>query len=144
MRYIFCFILVYSSFIAVSCSKQHVNEDAADAFVGSYSVGITQSVVWGQSTGTITDTGVLNIYKVSETRVQAIGPITSYGEIVGSMVYFEPVKVSDSAGYYTIAYGPGTLAGNVLTITANRSGQLSYNGILYPFRSSDQYIAIKQ
>ena len=36
----------------------------------------------------------------------------------------------------TTSFGPATLSGNVLTMTATSTGQLGQNGKFYPFRST--------
>lgn len=126
-----------------SCSKME-SPDAADAFVGTYNVSVVENVVWGYDSGTLNDNGMFVITKLSANRIQVRGYISTEGEVVGSSVYFEGSSSSDSAGYLTTSYGVGTLTGNVLTFTANQTGQLASNGVLYPFRNTSYFTAIKQ
>ena len=42
------------------------------------------------------------------------------------------VNLGTSAGYMTTSFGPATLSGNVLTMTATSTGQLGQNGKFYP------------
>ena len=44
------------------------------------------------------------------------------------------VNLVTSAGYMTTSFGPATLSGNVLTMTATSTGQLGQYGKFYPFR----------
>ena len=48
------------------------------------------------------------------------------------------VNLGTSAGYMTTSFGPATLSGNVLTMTATSTGQLGQNGKFYPFRSTQK------
>ena len=126
-----------------SCTKVE-SDDQADDFVGTYNVSVVENVVWGYDSGTLNDNGTFVISKLSANRIQVRGYISTEGEVVGSMVYFEGSKSSDSEGYFTTSYGPGTLSGNVLTFTANQTGQLASNGVLYPYRNSSYFTAIKR
>lgn len=145
MKYTKCSLplLLILSLVFAACSKEQ-RPDAADAFVGVYSVSVTEHVIWGYDSGTITDTGTMSISKESATRVKIDGYISTYGEISGNILYMEGGKSSSAEGYLTTTYSPATLTGNVLTFTANQSGQLASNGTLYPFRSSGSFSAIKQ
>ena len=127
-----------------SCSKSGLDTDDADAFVGTYNVSVVENVVWGYDSGTINDNGTFIITKLSANRVQVTGYITTQGEVTGSQLYLEGGNYSDSSGYFSTSYGVGTLVGNVLTFTANQTGQLASNGILYPYRNTSYFTAIKQ
>ncbi len=135
-------ILVISSFLLVSCSGD-LGQEASDRFVGTYSISVTEYVVWGNDSGTLTNTGTLTITKISDTQVRASGFFYDTGEIANSAIYFESIKSSDSSGYMTTTFGPATLSGNVLTLTATSNGQLASNGVLYPFRSTQQITGIR-
>lgn len=137
------FTLLWGFSVLTSCSELETT-DAADAFVGSYNVSVVENVVWGYDSGTINDNGMFVITKLSANRIQVRGYISTEGEVVGSSVYLEGSSSSDSAGYLTTSYGVGTLNGNVLTFTANQTGQLASNGVLYPFRNTSYFTAIKQ
>lgn len=136
-------VLTILCFTLSSCSKTFEENDT-DLFVGRYSVSVTQYVVWGGSSGTLTDSGVLRISKVSSTKVKTTGYFHTTGEVVGSTIYFESMYASDSAGYFTTTFDAATLNGNVLTFKTHRSGQLEYGGIMYPYRSTDNFTLIKQ
>lgn len=127
----------------LSCSKLE-QEDPADKFVGTYSVSVTQFVVWGSASGTLSDNGTFMITKESATKVRVSGYMSTTGEVTGSTLYLNGFNSSDSAGYINTTFSPATLAGNVLTFTASRSGQLKDNGIAYPYRSTDNFTAIKK
>lgn len=130
----------------LSCSKDETGSTGndADRFVGTYSISVTEQVVWGSDSGTLTDTGVLTITKISDTQVRASGFFNDIGEVTNSAIYFESIKTSDSAGYMTTTFSPATLSGNVLTMTATSTGQLPYNGVRYPYRSTQQITGIKR
>lgn len=138
--------MTIGSLTILACSKEEngFSECDADRFVGTYSISVTEQVVWGGDSGTITNTGVLTITKVSDTQVRATGFFNDIGEVANSAIYFESIKGSDSAGYMTTTFGPATLSGNVLTMTATSNGKLASNGVLYPFRSTQQIIGIKR
>lgn len=128
--------------LSISCSNLEHNE--ADRFVGTYSISVTEQVVWGNDSGTLSGTGTLTITKISNTQVQGSGFLNSTGEIANSSIYFEAIQSSDTAGYSTTTFGPATLTGNVLTMTATSTGKLAYNGVLYPYRSSQQITGIRR
>lgn len=138
--------MTIGSLTILACSKEKndFSEGDADRFVGTYSISVTEQVVWGGDSGTITNTGVLTITKVSDTQVRATGFFNDIGEVANSAIYFESIKGSDSAGYMTTTFGPATLSGNVLTMTATSNGKLASNGVLYPFRSTQQITGIKR
>lgn len=138
--------MTIGSLTILACSKEvnGFSEGDADRFVGTYSISVTEQVVWGGDSGTITNTGVLIITKVSDTQVHATGFFNDIGEVANSAIYFESIKSSDSAGYMTTTFGPATLSGNVLTMTATSNGKLASNGVLYPFRSTQQITGIKR
>ena len=125
---------------ATSCSKT----DNAEEFVGIYNVSTVEHVTWGNDSGTLTDTGVLTITKVSKNRVRTSGYFSTEGEISGNNVYFESMSASDSYGHTTTVFDKGTLNGNVLSFTCTSSGQLAYNGVLYPYYSTAQMTCIRQ
>ncbi len=138
-------ILLFTiSSVLLSCSGTLNKVDDADAFVGTYNVSVVEQVVWGNDSGTLTNTGTLMITKISANRVQTSGFFRTQGEVMGKTVYFEAMHSSDSEGYTDDVFGPGTLNGNVLTVTGNSTGQLRYNGILYPYRRTASITAIKQ
>ena len=126
--------------IATSCTK----EGNADAFVGVYNVSTVEHVTWGNDSGSLTDTGVLIITKVSKNRVKTSGYFSTDGEINGNNVYFESISASDPAGHTTTVFGTGILSGNVLSFTCTSSGQLAYNGVMYPYYSTAQMTCIRQ
>lgn len=125
---------------ATSCSKM----DNAEDFVGTYKVSTVEHVTWGNDSGSLTDTGVLTITKVSKNRVRTSGYFSTEGEISGDNVYFESISASDSYGHTTTVFDKGTLNGNVLSFTCTSSGQLAYNGVLYPYYSTAQMTCIRQ
>ena len=126
--------------VATSCTK----DGNADAFVGTYNVSTVENVTWGNDSGSLTDTGVLTIVKVSKNRVRTSGYFSTEGEVNGNNVYFESMSASDSFGHTTTVFGTGTLNGNVLFFTCTSSGQLAYNGVLYPYYSTAQMTCIRQ
>ncbi len=136
------FMIAISSFLLISCSYD-LGQDVSDRFVGTYSISVTEYVVWGNASGTLADTGTLTITKISDTQVRASGFFYDTGEIANSSIYFESIRSSDSSGYMTTTFGPATLSGNVLTLTATSSGQLASNGIFFPFRSTQQITGIR-
>ena len=123
-----------------SCSKEGdaFTDNRADKVLGTYSISVIEHVVWGNDSGTLTDTGTLTISKISETQVKARGFFNCVGEIANDAIYFKSIRPSDSAGYMTTSFGPATLSGNVLTMTATSTGQLGQNGKFYPFRSTQK------
>ena len=132
-----CILLVAFS---TSCSKM----DNAEDFVGTYNVSTVEHVTWGGNSGSLTDTGVLTITKISKNRVRTSGYFSTEGEISGNNVYFESMSASDSYGHTTTVFGTGTLNGNILSFTCTSSGQLAYNGVLYPYYSTAQMTCTRQ
>jgi len=125
---------------ATSCSKK----DNAEDFVGRYNVSTIENVTWGNDSGSVTDAGVLTITKISKNRVKTSGYFSTEGEINGNNVYFESMSASDSYGHTTTVFGTGTLNGNVLIFTCTTSGQLAYQGVMYPYYSNAQMTCIRQ
>ena len=135
-------LTTFALLLITSCTKEQF--DDADSFVGKYSVSVIENATWGHSSGTTTDTGTMIITKLSKSKVQLKGFLNTYGEIVGNSIYMESVTSYGADGYLTTVFSVGNLNSNVLTFTANMSGQLADNGTLYPFRSFSQFTAIKQ
>ena len=144
MKHLFYFVLFLCFALLNSCSNDNTEIDDADAFVGVYSVSVIENVVWGSGSGTINDNGMIRITKLSANRVQINGYIDTQAEISGTYIFLEGGKYSDSSGYFTTSYGRGTLDGNVLTFTANQTGQLASNGVLYPYRNTSYFTAIRK
>lgn len=134
------FMCLACLFLGNSCNK----EDYADDYVGIYNVSVVENVTWGNSSGTLTDSGVLSITKVSGSRVKLSGFISTYGEVTGSSIYLESSTASDASGTITTVFGTGILSGNVLSLSATSTGQLKSNGVFYPFTSFDRFTCIKQ
>lgn len=142
MKKIFYLVLISFSFIVTSCSENGGIDDA-DAFVGNYTLSVVEDVVWGNVAGSINDNGFLTISKISENKVKINGYIVAEGEVIGKYLYIKGDNYSDSYGYFSTSYGEGKLKGNVLTFTAYQTGQLADNGILYPYRNTSYFTAIK-
>lgn len=132
-----------SAFFAISCSPDALKDDADD-FVGTYKASVIENVRWGSDSGTLTPTGTFYISKVSANRVQVTGYINTYGEVNGKTVYFESMYDSDSEGYITTVFQQGILNGNVLTFSTTSTGQLKYNGKMYPYSATSSWTAIRQ
>lgn len=130
--------------ISISCSMEINNTDDADAFVGTYTLTIVESVVWGGDSGTLNDNGTLRIEKISSNKVQIISEfIYEQADVVGNMIYIPGGSFSDSAGYYTRSYSHGVLTGNVLTFTRYHTGKLASYGVMFPYSSTATFTAIK-
>lgn len=127
-------------FVCNSCTK----EDYADAYVGIYNVGLVQNVTWGNSSGTVTDSGVMRITKESRNRVKLEGFISTEGVVTGNSIQLESTTLTDSYGTITTVYGPGLLTGDMLTLSATSTGRLKNNGVFYPFSSFDRFTCVKQ
>ena len=132
-----------SAFFAISCSPDALKDDADD-FVGTYKASVIENVRWGSDSGTLTPTGTFYISKVSANRVIVTGYINTYGEVNGKTVYFESMYSSDSEGYITTVFQQGILNGNVLTFSTTSTGQLKYNGKMYPYSATSSWTAIRQ
>ena len=61
----------------------------------------------------------------------------------GRKARFAHVNPGTSAGYMTTSFGPATLSGIVLTMTATSTGQLGQYGKFYPFRSTQKITGIR-
>ena len=137
------FVMSAVLFMAYSCSPESLKDDADD-FIGTYKASVIENVRWGADSGTLTPTGTFFISKVSATRVKVSGYIDTYGEVNGKTVYFESMYNSDSEGYITTVFQQGILNGNVLTFSTTSTGQLKYNGTMYPYSATSSWTAIKQ
>lgn len=135
-------VLIAASFLTTSCNKTSLKDDADD-FVGTYNASIIENVRWGNDTGTLTPKGSFIITKVSAKRVKVSGYISTFGEVNGKTVYFESITNTDSAGTTTTVFQQGILNGNVLTFSSTSTGQLKYNGIMYPYSATSSWTAVK-
>lgn len=134
------FMCLACLFLGNSCTK----EDYADDYVGIYNVGLVQNVTWGNSSGTVTDSGVMRITKESRNRVKLEGFISTEGVVTGNSIQLESTTLTDSYGTITTVYGPGLLTGDMLTLSATSTGRLKNNGVFYPFSSFDRFTCVKQ
>ena len=140
-----CVLSLLLTLFAVFCVfSSCVFDDDADAFVGTYNVSVIENIRWGNDSGTTTPTGSFMISKVSASKVKVSGFIDTYGEVSGQTIFFESVFDSASEGSLTTVFQPGFLNGNVLTFSSTSTGQLKYNGRLYPYSSTGSWTAIKQ
>ena len=140
---VYAVLLMAVFFIAYSCSPESLKDDADD-FVGTYKASVIENVRWGSDSGTLTPTGTIYISKVSANRVKVSGYINTYGEVNGKTVYFESMYDSDSEGHITTVFQQGILNGNVLTFSTTSTGQLKYNGKMYPYSATSSWTAIRQ
>lgn len=142
MKSIRLFYWFIATLFFVSCAGP-IGKDEADEFVGTYSVHITEYVTWGYDSGTLTDSGTLYIEKVSSNSVKTTGMFRTTGRIVGSYIYLDAIYSSDSSGYLNTTFSSAMLIGNTLRITGNTTGQLKYNGTMYPYSSRQTINATK-
>ena len=59
-------------------------------------------------------------------------------------VYFESMTNPDSEGTITTVFQQGIRNGNVLTFSTSSSGQLKYNGKMYPYSATSSWSCIRQ
>ena len=130
--------------MCTSCKKDKETQGNAAAFVGTYSVSTVEYATWGNSSATLTDTGELKISMISGNRVSTSGYFNTNGTVVGNCLYLESEYSSDSYGHLTTVFGTGTLNGNVITLSTTTSGQLKYEGVMYPFYATSDHTCIKQ
>ena len=137
-------VLTTVAVLLVSCSGG-LNGDPADEFVGIYKVTVYAQVKWGGDEGSFVDHGTLYMIKVSPNKVKISGFFSTYGTIAsGSWIVFDDVHTSDSEGYIDERYNVAKLKNNVLQFTSLGTGQLKYNGVLYPWKRLSEYTAVKQ
>ena len=123
----------------VACSN---DDDYAD-FSGFYDVSVVENFVWGNTSGTLTDTGIIGI-KVSGSHATVEGLISTTGQIVGNTLYLNATTNQTGGEYLTTTFDPATLTGNVLRFNSHQSGKLKSNGVLYPFYNNSQFTCIKK
>ena len=142
----FSLIILTFTLVLSSCNKEiETVEDPADAFVGTYNVSLVEDFVWGGTSGTVTDSGTTEIFKIGPDRIQFFGFIGATGTVIGNQAYLEPESSSSEYGYSTTVYNDATLIGNVLKITSISTGQLrADDGRLYPNKSYYTLTCIKQ
>ena len=128
-RTIFVILIFFSLILFSSCSK----EDPADNFVGTYFVRAVGNVVWGNSTGVVTDSGYLSISKVSADRIQTKGFLSISGDVSGNTVFFESTYESKGNAYLTTTFEPATKNSDVFYLSCDIIGQLPSGGRLYPY-----------
>lgn len=140
----FNIVSVIACIAMLSCSSSDAKPDPADMFVGTYNVSVTEYVVWGNDSGTLSDNGMFRITKESSTKIRIDGCLNTTGEVSGSTLYLNGFNSEDSAGQISTTFQPGKLEGRVLSFTANRSGQLKSGSKFYPYHSTDVFTAIMQ
>ena len=124
-----------------SCTKNDYED--ANKFVGTYSVSATEFVTWGGSSGTLSNSGILSITKISRNRVQTRGFFSTQGTVSGTSLYLEGFNTSDESGYIAYSFSSAVLSGNVITLTMYGTGKLGENGYYYPFRLSSNITAVR-
>ena len=134
----------------VSCVELST-EDDADQFVGIYSMSITESVVWGSASGTLSSVGALTITKINASKIAVNAQygnngefFRTTGEVSGNMLALEGISTQDSSGHITTTFSTAELNGNILTFYMYNGGTLKDNGIAYPYRSTSMITAIKK
>ena len=137
-RYVLGILLMLCVGLNTACTK--IENDEADAFVGTYTVSTVENVTWGGSSGMITDSGVLSISKLSANRVKISGYFNTYGNVIGSSIYLDSYTSADYTGTSTIVFGVGILEGNVITLTSTMNGVLDG----YSFFATASHTCIKQ
>lgn len=136
------FAVILLSALISSCSGKLDSSDNIEQFVGKYSVTITQNVVWGGSSSTLTDSGTMTIQR-SGSGVKVTGFISTTGRVIGNTLYLDTTTSSDSNGTITTTFSSAMLMANMLRITGHSSGQLKYNGRMYAYSSTDNITARK-
>lgn len=113
--------------------------------VGTYSVELEQSIVWGGDSGTAYDSGTITITKTSGNRVKLRGFISTTGELINGKLYLDSNTNTDSYGYITTTYNSVIFGGGIITISARSSGQLATTpyGTKYSFSSLDYFVGRK-
>ncbi|MBQ9137617.1 MAG: hypothetical protein IJX65_03150 [Alistipes sp.] len=135
-------IVVMSCCIGISCDKEQAGGiGSMEDLVGTYSVKLEQSIVWGGDSGLASDSGTVTITNISGNRVQLSGFISTTGELVNGNLYLDSNTSSDSYGYLTTRYNSIQFGGGIITIWAKTSGQLATTpyGTRYSFSSYDYF-----
>lgn len=144
MKHLFNLSLVIICLLFQSSCSESDDDNVTIDFSGTYNVSVVENVIWGNSSGTVTDTGTIHISMTSSQNVVITGYFSTKGVITGSVLYLEGTRSQDNSGYITTTYGPATLSGKVLSFSSEQTGQLKNNGVLFPFRSSAKFTCIKQ
>ena len=133
----FLIIVVMSCCISVSCEKGYMKPEVGsmEDLLGTYSVNVREDAVWGGTSGTLYDSGTIEITKISKNRVRIRGLISTTGEIIDGELYLDSETNSDSYGHLTTTYYSTQFGAGILTIWAKVSGELASNGVLYPYNS---------
>lgn len=132
--------------ISISCEKEESGGiGSMEDLVGTYSVKLEQSIVWGGDSGTAYDSGTLTITKAAGNRVILRGFISATGELINGKLYLDSDTHTDSYGYLTATYNSVIFGGGIITIWARTSGQLATipYGTRYSFSSIDYFEGIK-
>lgn len=139
----FMYMLVTMILVA-SCTVE--DQDDTDHFVGTYSVSVTSSVTWGNSSGRTSDSGQVTISKDGTNRVKMSGFIVATGRVNGNDLYLDPSYENDARyGNTNTVYNVGTYNNGIINMTSTSTGQLKYtDGNYYPYRSYDTFTFIKK
>ncbi len=132
-------LMILSAVLISACSS---DDDDVD-FSGIYDASVVENMVWGNTTGTITKTGVIGI-KVDGSQATVTGYIKTTGEVVGNTLYLKGTTDQGVGEYMTTTFEPATLTGNVLRFNTHQSGKLKSNGVLFPYSSNAQFTCIKR
>ena len=127
--------------LTISCGKDFNNHDTdADKVSGTYNVSVVEHVNWGSSAGQLSNSGTLQIKKVTSQMVSTTGLFKTTGTVTGAVVTFNGFTASDSHGRISYSFSSATLNGNVLTFTMYGSGILDG----YSYRSTSYMQCVKQ
>lgn len=120
--------------------------DVADAYIGIYDVSVIENVVWGDASATLSDSGTMRISKQESNRIMIAGFIATKATVTSDKAYLEPEHSDGSFGFLDVVYDVAEFDGTALVVYAVVTGQLATteNGMRYPYRSTQKYIAVKQ
>ena len=119
---IFAFAILW---LMASCVGQN-NEDPADRFIGTYSYYDTYFVTWGSASGSFSDSGTLNISKVSPNTVKISNPWNTTATVMANQLSLDPVTQGDNTGYINYTFTSASIAGNMLSISYQGVGSLKH------------------
>ena len=112
-------VAVISCCFGISCDEEDIGGKpkvgSMEDLVGTYSVKLTEDVIWGGSSGTTYDIGTVVITKLSDNRVQLSGFISTQGMLVDGELYLDSQTHSDSYGYTTTTYTSALFGAGILT-----------------------------
>ena len=130
-------------FLLGGCEKDIQNQkDSADAFVGTYNLLILEELEWlGYNKTVYFDyTETITISKIDSNTVRIKGGT----HIINGTAHVEGKYITLEETWHKAVFTIGKLENGIFEFTETYTGQMESGGIIYPYKTTLYYTAIKK